>query len=95
MSDFAKFDRPAQLHLGYQALDQFACKEGRLPLPYNQADATKFTALAKEINGSAANKVGGASTVVGLPYSQADATKFTARSLMAVFPFWIPQHCCI
>jgi hypothetical protein len=35
MSDFAKFDRPAQLHVAFQALHQFAAQAGRLPRPYN------------------------------------------------------------
>lgn len=31
MSDFAKFDRPQQLHLGFQALNAFQVAKGRLP----------------------------------------------------------------
>lgn len=57
ISDFAKFDRPGQLHLAFQALDSFRASEGRYPLPYNKEDAVKFVELAKTINDSAENKV--------------------------------------
>ena len=58
MTDFAKFDRPGQLHLAWQALDQFIQSENRLPTPYNTADSKKFLDFATEINEKAAeNKV--------------------------------------
>ena len=57
MSDFAKFERPAQLHLAYQALDAFVKEAGQLPRPYNKEDALKVVELAKTINSSATNKV--------------------------------------
>ncbi|KAM9325432.1 ubiquitin-like modifier-activating enzyme 1 [Gastrophryne carolinensis] len=50
ITDFAKFDRPSQLHLGFQALHAFQKKNGRLPRPRNQADASEVLALTKEIN---------------------------------------------
>ena len=37
LSDFAKFDRPQQLHVGFQALHQFAATHQRLPRPRNEA----------------------------------------------------------
>lgn len=40
VSDFAKFDRPQQLHLGFQALHAFAESQGRFPNPMNDEDAT-------------------------------------------------------
>lgn len=49
ISDFAKFDRPAQLHAGFQALDHFRAKYSRLPHPYNKADAAEIVALTKNI----------------------------------------------
>ena len=49
ISDFAKFDRPLQLHLGFQALDAFREKHGALPRPRNDADAAEFLALAAGI----------------------------------------------
>ena len=58
ISDFAKFDRPGQLHLAFQALDKFQAQVGRLPLPYNKEDGAKLATIAKEINTSATNKVG-------------------------------------
>ncbi|TPX71107.1 hypothetical protein SpCBS45565_g01260 [Spizellomyces sp. 'palustris'] len=51
ISDFAKFDRPAQLHIGFQALDAFAAKHnGELPRPRNEQDALEVLAIAKSIN---------------------------------------------
>ncbi|KAJ3186739.1 SPS-sensor component ptr3 [Gaertneriomyces sp. JEL0708] len=50
--DFAKFDRPAQLHVGFQALDAFTAKHnGELPRPRNEQDAVEVLELAKQING--------------------------------------------
>ena len=36
MTDFAKFDRPGQLHMAYQALHEYQSKEGSLPRPRNK-----------------------------------------------------------
>ena len=58
MSDFAKFDRPGQLHVAFQALDKFQSTVGRLPRPYNKEDALKFVEIAKETNSSSPCKVG-------------------------------------
>ncbi|KAI9668068.1 MAG: E1 ubiquitin-activating protein [Bathelium mastoideum] len=50
MSDFAKFDRPAQLHVGFQALHAFADQhKGEFPRPYNDTDATEVLKLAKHL----------------------------------------------
>jgi len=49
ISDFAKFDRPIQLHVGFQALHQFEEKKGRLPKPKCQEDADKFLALCAKV----------------------------------------------
>ncbi|KAL7751063.1 E1 ubiquitin-activating protein [Sorochytrium milnesiophthora] len=49
MSDFAKFDRPPQLHAAFTALDKFQAKHQRLPKPRNEADAEEVVALAKEV----------------------------------------------
>ncbi|CRK40471.1 hypothetical protein BN1708_016804, partial [Verticillium longisporum] len=40
VSDFAKFDRPQQLHLAFQALHAFAESQGRFPRPMHEEDAT-------------------------------------------------------
>ncbi|KAH3678451.1 hypothetical protein WICMUC_001468 [Wickerhamomyces mucosus] len=48
-SDFAKFDRPAQLHLGFQALHQFQTKNSYLPRPFNQEDFNQFFHLVKNL----------------------------------------------
>ncbi|CAK4030370.1 Ubiquitin-activating enzyme E1 1 [Lecanosticta acicola] len=50
MSDFAKFDRPGQLHVGFQALHAFAKNHsGEFPRPHNDADAAEVFKLAQEI----------------------------------------------
>ncbi|KAJ2307184.1 E1 ubiquitin-activating protein, partial [Coemansia sp. Cherry 401B] len=50
-SDFAKFDRPAQLHVGFQALHAFAAaNDGRMPRVGNDEDANEVIRLANEIN---------------------------------------------
>eukprot|EP00833_Pecoramyces_ruminatium_P003230 jgi/Orpsp1_1/1177262/evm.model.c7180000060725.1 len=57
ISDFAKFDRPGQLHVGFQALDSFVEKNGRYPIPRNESDANDVLAIAKEINNASPNPV--------------------------------------
>lgn len=52
MTDFAKFDRPSQLHLAFQALHQFVAKHGAVPQPYSQDDVLNFLALARTLHGS-------------------------------------------
>ncbi|RSH84322.1 uncharacterized protein EHS24_005840 [Apiotrichum porosum] len=56
ITDFAKWDRPATLHVGFQALSSFYDKNGRLPRPYNAEDAQAVVALSKEIHSSAAGE---------------------------------------
>ncbi|VDB90166.1 unnamed protein product [Peniophora sp. CBMAI 1063] len=57
ITDFAKFDRPATLHAGFQALWQFSKEKQRFPSPRNAADAQAFVALAKKIDADADEKV--------------------------------------
>jgi ubiquitin-activating enzyme E1 len=57
ITDFAKFERPAQLHVGFQALDQFLELKGQLPRPWNEEDAAKVLELAKTINDAREDKV--------------------------------------
>ena len=57
MSDFAKFDRPAQLHVGFQALHAFAEKHsGKFPRPHSDADAAEVWKLAEQIAGTQDDK---------------------------------------
>ncbi|CAI5758169.1 unnamed protein product [Candida verbasci] len=50
ISDFAKFDKPAQLHIGFQALHAFQTKnQGNLPKPYNEEDANEAWQYAQEL----------------------------------------------
>ncbi|KAI8149195.1 ubiquitin-activating emzyme E1 [Fennellomyces sp. T-0311] len=49
ISDFAKFDRPMQLHLAFQALHQFAEKHQRFPKPRNEQDASEVFELTKAL----------------------------------------------
>ncbi|KAK6459665.1 uncharacterized protein RJT20DRAFT_125008 [Scheffersomyces xylosifermentans] len=51
ISDFAKFDRPPQLHLGFQALHAFQTRHnGALPRPKNEEDAAEILQYTKEIS---------------------------------------------
>lgn len=47
ISDFAKFDRPQQLHLGFQALHAFQVSHKRLPGPMDEKDATVIIEASK------------------------------------------------
>ena len=53
MSDFAKSDRPQQLHVGFQALHAFNDKHGHFPRPHDSADASEIMKLAQGINDKA------------------------------------------
>jgi ubiquitin-activating enzyme E1 len=57
MTDFAKFDRPATLHAGFQALSQFKAQHQCLPRPRNAKDATSLVAFAKKIDPDADEKI--------------------------------------
>ena len=58
ISDFAKFDRPLQLHIGVQALHKFAeAHDGQLPRPHNESDAQEVLKIATEIASSQEEKV--------------------------------------
>ncbi|XP_075220974.1 ubiquitin-like activating enzyme 1 [Lycorma delicatula] len=49
ISDFAKFDYPAQLHIAFNTLHKFFCTYGRLPKSWNSEDAASFINLAKTV----------------------------------------------
>lgn len=50
-ADFAKFDRPPQLHLGFQALHGFQTRhQGKLPRPSHAEDAAEFLRLVEELH---------------------------------------------
>lgn len=53
ITDFAKFDRPATLHAGFQVLSEFRSQKNRLPGPRNDADAAAIVALAKKLESDA------------------------------------------
>ena len=58
ISDFAKFDRPQQLHVGFQALHAFAeHHDGNLPRPHNDADASEVLKYAESLAGTGDDKV--------------------------------------
>ncbi|PWW77708.1 ubiquitin-activating enzyme E1 [Tuber magnatum] len=48
VTDFAKFERPLQLHIGFQALHQFR-EKGGLPRPMNEEDAAEVLQYATAI----------------------------------------------
>ncbi|KAI7875123.1 ubiquitin-activating emzyme E1 [Lichtheimia hyalospora FSU 10163] len=56
ISDFAKFDRPMQLHLAFQALQQFVEKNQRYPKPRNEQDAVEVLELTKALVGTVEEK---------------------------------------
>lgn len=56
ITDFAKWDRPATLHVGFQALSKYYEKNGKLPRPRNAEDAAALISIAKEIHSSAASE---------------------------------------
>lgn len=47
--DFAKFDYPQQLHVGFAALHLFRLQTGRYPKPWCDDDADKFMTLAESV----------------------------------------------
>lgn len=49
ITDFAKFDRPPQLHAAFQALYAFLAAHDRLPVPASQTDADEMVKLAAEV----------------------------------------------
>ncbi|EIW76161.1 ubiquitin activating enzyme [Coniophora puteana RWD-64-598 SS2] len=57
ITDFAKFDRPATLHAGFQALSEFRVQNGRFPKPRNAEDADAIFALAKKIDADVDEKI--------------------------------------
>lgn len=58
MSDFAKFDRPGQLHVGFQALHAFAeAHNGELPRPHNHTDAEEVLQIATKLAGEGEDKI--------------------------------------
>lgn len=58
ISDFAKFDRPQQLHVGFQALHLFSKHNGgALPRSHNEEDASEFLKLAQEIAKGGKDKI--------------------------------------
>ncbi|GMF67899.1 unnamed protein product [Aspergillus oryzae] len=58
ISDFAKFDRPQQLHIGVQALHKFAeCHDGQLPRPHNESDAQEVLKISNDLASNQEDKV--------------------------------------
>jgi ubiquitin-activating enzyme E1 len=58
ISDFAKFDRPQQLHVGIQALHKFAeAHDGEFPRSHNDSDAAEVLKIAQSLAGEGEEKV--------------------------------------
>lgn len=51
ITDYAKFEHPAQLHLAFDVLHEFVEQNGRTPYPWNDDDAKAFINLANERKG--------------------------------------------
>ncbi|XP_065172826.1 ubiquitin-like modifier-activating enzyme 1, partial [Atheta coriaria] len=49
ITDFAKFEHPAQLHIAFNALHKYQEKFNRLPKPWCAEDAEEFLAIAKSV----------------------------------------------
>ncbi|KCV68462.1 hypothetical protein H696_04756 [Fonticula alba] len=49
VSDFAKMDRPEQLHIAFQAGHRFVEEHGRMPRPRNEEDANTLVALCQAV----------------------------------------------
>lgn len=49
LTDFAKMERPPQLHIATLAIHAFLTRHGRLPVPYSQQDVTETLQLAKNV----------------------------------------------
>ncbi|KAI1436642.1 putative ubiquitin-protein ligase [Xylaria sp. CBS 124048] len=47
-SDFAKFDRPQLLHVGFEVLSSFKKSKGRFPRPMNNEDAAALIEMVKK-----------------------------------------------
>ncbi|XP_066961014.1 ubiquitin-like modifier-activating enzyme 1 isoform X2 [Macrobrachium rosenbergii] len=57
MTDFAKFDRPAILHIAFQALHEFEKQNGSLPKPWCDDDANMFLNVFSDLNNASEAKV--------------------------------------
>uniref|UniRef100_A0A8C7XLE1 E1 ubiquitin-activating enzyme n=1 Tax=Oryzias sinensis TaxID=183150 RepID=A0A8C7XLE1_9TELE len=58
MTDFAKFDRPGQLHVGFQAIHTFQKKHNRLPAPWNRVNSAQTgSAKVEELDEDLIKKV--------------------------------------
>eukprot|EP01087_Luapelamoeba_hula_P016181 TRINITY_DN495_c0_g1_i1.p1 TRINITY_DN495_c0_g1~~TRINITY_DN495_c0_g1_i1.p1 ORF type:complete len:1073 (+),score=196.51 TRINITY_DN495_c0_g1_i1:80-3298(+) len=58
ISDFAKFGRAEQYHIGFQALSEFQSKKGALPKAGCKDDAKAFLEIARELNEASKKKEG-------------------------------------
>ena len=67
-SDFAKFDRPQQLHLGFIALDLYKKQFGEYPKPMSSSDAQVFLELVEKVNAQYPSILQGASLNKDLLY---------------------------
>ncbi len=58
ISDFAKFDRPQQIHFGFLALHKFQeLHNGELPRPHNEQDASELVKLADDLAEQSGSKI--------------------------------------
>jgi ubiquitin-activating enzyme E1 len=50
VTDFAKFEYPAQMHLAFQAFHEFRAKHQRIPRPQNHTDANEILDIMERMN---------------------------------------------
>lgn len=56
MTDFAKFDRPGQLHIAFQALHEYIKRKSDLPRSRNKEDAAEFVSVFNDVNAKSGAK---------------------------------------
>eukprot|EP00039_Didymoeca_costata_P018615 m.334213 g.334213 ORF g.334213 m.334213 type:complete len:1006 (+) comp17313_c0_seq1:41-3058(+) len=57
ITDFAKMERPAQLHVAYQALHQYSAANGSFPQPGNKQQAAELIKLGQQIASKLKNPI--------------------------------------
>lgn len=92
VSDFAKFDRPPQLHLGFQALQMFRTRHQNLPRPYNQEDANELLSFTRQLAKQNPNILGDADVDEKLITELAFQARGDLPGMVALYGGFIAQE---
>lgn len=92
VSDFAKFDRPPQLHLAFQALHMFQTRHLRLPRPCDQEDANEVVAFTKHLSTQNPKILGDAAVDEALVTEVAFQAQGDIPGMAALFGGFIAQE---